>query len=128
LFVEAVLHRYRPGIPSRSTGTLRRLENTHLRFSRWEKSGVWKRVFEIENKREDGWAVPTLGGNRMKTVLVIATTLALAGCASPDYHYDTGSFTPVPNYTANAPTQPTPPAIYSPASCNGHLNDICSPR
>ena len=47
LFVEAVLYRYRTGMPWRDLpkqfggGT-----NVHLRFSRWAKSGVWERVFQ----------------------------------------------------------------------------------
>lgn len=47
LFVEAVLYRYRTGMPWRDLperfgdGT-----KVHLRFSRWAKSGVWERVFQ----------------------------------------------------------------------------------
>ncbi|CAA9567651.1 MAG: Mobile element protein [uncultured Thermomicrobiales bacterium] len=46
LFVEAVLYRYRAGIPWRDlperfgTG-----KSVHQRFGRWAKSGVWERVF-----------------------------------------------------------------------------------
>lgn len=47
LFVEAVLYRYRAGIAWRDLperfGDFRVI---HLRFSRWARSGVWKRVFE----------------------------------------------------------------------------------
>ncbi|KFB66734.1 IS5 family transposase [Candidatus Accumulibacter vicinus] len=50
LFVEAVLYRYRTGIPWRDRpqrfGDFRVV---HIRFSRWSQSGVWKRVFR-------GWA------------------------------------------------------------------------
>ena len=47
LFIEAVLYRYRAGsawrdLPSRF-GDFRVV---HTRFSRWSKSGVWKRIFE----------------------------------------------------------------------------------
>ena len=46
LFVEAVLYRYRAGIPWRDLperfGDFRVV---HLRHSRWSKSGVWRRVF-----------------------------------------------------------------------------------
>ena len=48
LFVEAVLYRYRAGIPWRDLPE--RFGNPigiHTRFSRWATSGVWKRVFEI---------------------------------------------------------------------------------
>src|SRR6476660_3368476 len=47
LFVEAVLYRYRTGMPWRDLperfgdGT-----KVHLRFSRWAKSGVWELVFQ----------------------------------------------------------------------------------
>ena len=47
LFVEAVLYRYRTGMPSRDLperfgdGT-----KIHRRFNRWAKSGVWERVFQ----------------------------------------------------------------------------------
>jgi transposase len=47
LFVEAVLYRFRAGVPWRDLperfGDFRIV---HTRFSRWAKSGVWKRVFE----------------------------------------------------------------------------------
>ena len=47
LFVEAVLYRYRTGIPWRDLphrfGDFRVV---HLRFSRWAKTGVWALVFE----------------------------------------------------------------------------------
>ena len=47
LFVEAVLSRYRAGIPWRDWpvrfGHYRKI---HTRFRRWCKSGVWLRVFE----------------------------------------------------------------------------------
>jgi transposase len=47
LFVEAVLYRYRAGIPWRDLperfGDFRVV---HTRFSRWAKTGVWERIFE----------------------------------------------------------------------------------
>src|SRR5919202_3330574 len=47
LFVEAVLYRYRAGIPWRALPErFGAWSNTHRRFSRWAKSGVWQRVFE----------------------------------------------------------------------------------
>jgi transposase len=47
LFVEAVLYRYRTGMPWRDLPE-RFGEGTkiHTRFSRWAKSGVWKRMFQ----------------------------------------------------------------------------------
>ncbi len=47
LFVEAVLYRYRAGIPWRDLPE--RFGDpikVHTRFSRWAKSGVWKRLFQ----------------------------------------------------------------------------------
>ncbi len=47
LFVEAVLYRYRAGIPWRDLperfGDFRVV---HTRFSRWAKTSVWARIFE----------------------------------------------------------------------------------
>lgn len=47
LFVEAVLYRYRAGIPWRDLperfGDFRVI---HTRFSRWAKTGVWEKVFQ----------------------------------------------------------------------------------
>jgi transposase len=47
LFVEAVLYRYRAGIPWRDLperfGDYRVV---HTRFTRWRRNGVWQRVFE----------------------------------------------------------------------------------
>ena len=48
LFVEAVLYRYRAGIPWRDLperfGDFRVV---HTRFSRWASKGVWQQVFEV---------------------------------------------------------------------------------
>ena len=48
LFVDAVLYRYRAGIPWRDLperfGDFRVV---HTRHSRWSRRGVWRRVFEI---------------------------------------------------------------------------------
>lgn len=46
-FVEAILYRYRAGIPWRDLPErFGSWKNTHRRFSRWAKNGVWRRVFE----------------------------------------------------------------------------------
>ncbi len=54
LFVEAVLYRYRAGIPWRDLperfGDFRVI---HTRFSRWSRSGVWERVFQVLAKDAD---------------------------------------------------------------------------
>lgn len=48
LFVDAVLYRYRAGIPWRDLperfGDFRVV---HLRHSRWSRTGVWQKIFEI---------------------------------------------------------------------------------
>jgi transposase len=59
LFVEAVLYRYRAGIPWRDLperfGDFRVV---HLRHSRWGKTGVWKKVFELLSQDADNeWAM-----------------------------------------------------------------------
>jgi transposase len=46
LFVEAVLYRFRAGIPWRDLpDRFGDWKNVHRRFSRWAESGVWERVF-----------------------------------------------------------------------------------
>jgi len=46
VFVEAVLYRYRAGIPWRDLPErFGDWKNTHRRFSRWAARGVWARVF-----------------------------------------------------------------------------------
>jgi transposase len=54
LFVEAVLYRCRSGIPWRDLperfGDYRKI---HTRFTRWSKTGVWKRVFQELNQDAD---------------------------------------------------------------------------
>jgi transposase len=46
-FVEAVLYRYRAGIPWRDLPErFGDGKNTHKRFSRWAKKPVWQRLFE----------------------------------------------------------------------------------
>ena len=46
LFVEAVLYRYRAGIPWRDLPErFGAWKKVHTRFGRWAKTGVWERVF-----------------------------------------------------------------------------------
>jgi len=48
LFVEAVLYRYRAGIPWRDLPErFGGWKNVHRRHSRWAESGVWERVFRV---------------------------------------------------------------------------------
>ena len=59
LFVEAVLYRYRAGIPWRDLpvrfGHYRKI---HTRFRRWCKSGVWQRVFQaLANDPDNEYAM-----------------------------------------------------------------------
>jgi len=54
LFVEAVLYRYRTGIPWRDLPPrFGDWKNVHRRFSRWAKSRVWRRVFQYLAKDAD---------------------------------------------------------------------------
>jgi len=47
LFVEAVLYRYRAGVPWRDLPErFGDWKNVHRRWSRWAQSKVWERVFE----------------------------------------------------------------------------------
>ena len=54
LFVEAVLYRYRAGIPWRDLpprfGDFRVV---HTRHTRWSRTGVWKRIFELLSQDKD---------------------------------------------------------------------------
>jgi transposase len=46
LFVDAVLYRYRAGIPWRDLPErFGDWKNVHRRFSRWAQKGVWQRIF-----------------------------------------------------------------------------------
>jgi transposase len=54
LFVDAVLYRYRAGIPWRDLPErFGDWKNVHRRFSRWAESGVWLRVFETLSRDAD---------------------------------------------------------------------------
>ena len=54
LFVEAVIYRYRSGIPWRDIperfGYFRVI---HTRFSRWSKKGIWERIFKVLGEDAD---------------------------------------------------------------------------
>jgi len=54
LFVEAVIYRYRAGIPWRDLperfGDFRVV---HTRFSRWSKKGIWEKIFKILSEDAD---------------------------------------------------------------------------
>jgi len=54
LFVEAVLYRYRAGMPWRDLperfGDPIKI---HTRFSRWAKTGFWKKIFEVLSADSD---------------------------------------------------------------------------
>lgn len=87
LFVEAVLYRYRAGIPWRDLparfGDFRVI---HTRFSRWSKIGVWERVFghladEADNEyamidstivRAHQHSAGAKGGKHIEKLLVVA--------------------------------------------------------
>ncbi len=54
LFVEAVLYRYRAGIPWRDLPErFGPWKAVHTRFSRWAASGVWGRVFAVLSAEAD---------------------------------------------------------------------------
>ena len=54
LFVEAVLYRYRAGIPWRDLpARFGDFRVVHLRHSRWSKTGVWARVFQALSQDAD---------------------------------------------------------------------------
>ena len=59
LFVEAVLYRYRAGIPWRDLPE--RFGNwsvVHTRFSRWSESGIWEKVFkQLANEADNEYAM-----------------------------------------------------------------------
>src|SRR3954467_6054148 len=59
LFVEAVLYRYRAGIPWRDLPErFGDPETIHTRFSRWAKSGVWEPAFISPAVRSMIWPEP----------------------------------------------------------------------
>ncbi|MEL7521471.1 MAG: IS5 family transposase [Cyanobacteria bacterium J06649_5] len=54
LFVEAVLYRYRAGIPWRDIPERFGKYNViHTRFSRWSKKGIWLRIFSQLSEDSD---------------------------------------------------------------------------
>ena len=54
LFVEAVIYRYRAGMPWRDLPKrFGDWKNIHRRHSRWSRSGVWGNVFECLSKEAD---------------------------------------------------------------------------
>ncbi len=59
LFVEAVLYRYRTGVPWRDLPErFGDGKNVHRRFSRWAAGGVWARVFpELSADADDEYAL-----------------------------------------------------------------------
>ncbi len=54
LFVEAVLWKYRAGVPWRDLPErFGDWKNVHRRFSRWAQGGVWDRIFEALTRDRD---------------------------------------------------------------------------
>jgi len=54
LFVEAVLYRYRAGIPWPDLPErFGKWKSVHQRFGRWARSGVWERVFAARSVDAD---------------------------------------------------------------------------
>ena len=51
LFVEAVLYRFRAGIPWRDLPPrFGHWHRVYVRFNRWSKQGIWQRIFEQLSK------------------------------------------------------------------------------
>ena len=62
LFVQAVLYRYRAGIAWRDLpARFGDFRVVHLRHSRWSKTGVWRRVFEVLAQQADNEFALTTG-------------------------------------------------------------------
>ena len=59
LFVEAVLYRYRAGIPWRDLPErFGAWKKVHTRFCRWAKTGVWERIFRhLAGEADDEYAM-----------------------------------------------------------------------
>ncbi len=59
LFVEAVLYRYRAGIPWRDLPErFGGWKKVHTRFGRWAKGGVWARVFQhLADEADNEYAI-----------------------------------------------------------------------
>ena len=54
LFVEAVLYRFRAGIPWRDLpGRFGEWHAIYVRFDRWSKRGIWQKLFEQLSKEGD---------------------------------------------------------------------------
>ena len=59
LFVEAVLYRYRAGLPWRDLPErFGDWKKVHTRFCRWAKAGVWARIFQhLADEADNEWAM-----------------------------------------------------------------------
>ena len=70
LFVEAVLYRYRAGIPWRDLPErFGAWKKAHTRFCRWARSGVWERVFEhLADAADNEYSPHSRGLRRMDTL------------------------------------------------------------
>ncbi|GJM17663.1 MAG: IS5 family transposase [Thermodesulfobacteriota bacterium] len=54
LFVEAVLYRYRAGIPWRDLpGRFGSFKTVYNRFNNWNKKGIWEQVFKLLAEDKD---------------------------------------------------------------------------
>jgi len=59
LFIEAVLYRYRAGIPWRDLPErFGDWKKVHTRFGRWAKTGVWAKLFQhLAGEADNEWAM-----------------------------------------------------------------------
>ncbi|ROT47044.1 IS5 family transposase [Candidatus Cardinium hertigii] len=54
LFVEAILYRYRTGIPWRDLpARFGNYRSVHMRHSRWSRKGVWEKIFQVLSTHSD---------------------------------------------------------------------------
>ena len=54
LFVEAVLYRYRAGIPWRDLPSrFGNFKTAYNRFARWSEKGIWEKIFKILSEDSD---------------------------------------------------------------------------
>ena len=92
LFVDAILHRYRAGIPWRDLPAhFGSWKAVHTRFSRWVESGVWESLFKAlatdadhEYARIDRTIVRThqhSAGSQKKRGMIRLSGAAKAACA-----------------------------------------------
>ena len=107
LFVEAVLYRYRAGIPWRDLPErFGPWKAVHTRFSRWAESGVWEKLFKaLANPLSgvDGGIGSIFAVEYFQSQLMIPTASeyltvrAVPAALRLGHQYETGGCWPLPN-------------------------------